>query len=136
MNVIRFGLLLALLLPGFTYADEVARAASPDGRITVTLDINGEGRLAYRVARDGKPVIDDSRLGLQLRNGRALLRNLKLQAQATRDFDEHWELPWGERRHVRNHYNELRAQIVESDRDKRRFDVVFRIYDDGLGFRY
>ena len=80
MNAIRFGLLLALLLPGFTYADEVARAASPDGRITVTLDINGEGRLAYRVARDGKPVIDDSRLGLQLRNGRALLRNLKLQA--------------------------------------------------------
>lgn len=136
MNAIRFGVLLALLLPGFTYADEVARAASPDGRITVTLDINGEGRLAYRVARDGKPVIDDSRLGLQLRNGRALLRNLKLQAQATRDFDEHWELPWGERRHVRNHYNELRAQIVESDRDKRRFDVVFRIYDDGLGFRY
>ena len=136
MKATRLGVLLALALPAFVHAEQVAEAASPDGRIAVQLDINGEGRLAYRVLRDGKPVIDDSRLGLQLRNGRALLRNLKLQGDSRRSFDENWELPWGERRHVRNHYNELRVQMVESDRDKRRFDVVFRIYDDGLGFRY
>jgi alpha-glucosidase len=128
-------LLLLALLPA-ARAEQVAQAASPDGRLQVQLDINGEGRLAYRVLRDGKPVIDDSRLGLQLRNGRELLRNLALEGQASRSFDQAWELPWGERRAVRNHYNELRATLVERDRDHRRFDVVFRVYDDGLGFRY
>ncbi len=131
-------LMLALLaaLPLLVHAGQVAQVASPDGRNVVQLDINGEGRLAYRVLRDDKPVIDDSRLGIQLRNGRELLRNLKLDAQASRSFDETWEQPWGERRFIRNHYNELRATLVETDRDHRRFDVVFRVYDDGLGFRY
>ena len=129
--------LFALLLsPLAARAEQVTQAASPDGRIVVQLDINGEGRLAYRVLRDGKPVIEDSRLGLQLVNGRQLLRNLTLAKQATSSFDETWEQPWGEQRWIRNHYNELRAGIVERDRDQRRFDVVFRIYDDGLGFRY
>ncbi|MFS8137330.1 MAG: glycoside hydrolase family 97 N-terminal domain-containing protein, partial [Thermomonas sp.] len=131
-------LMLALLaaLPVVAHAGQVAQVASPDGHNVVQLDLNGEGRVAYRVLRDGKPVIDDSRLGIQLRNGRELLRNLKLDAQASSSFDETWEQPWGERRFIRNHYNELRATFAETDRDHRRFDVVFRVYDDGLGFRY
>ncbi|MDQ3160305.1 MAG: glycoside hydrolase family 97 N-terminal domain-containing protein, partial [Pseudomonadota bacterium] len=128
--------LLLALLPVIAQAGQVAQVASPDGRNVVQLDTNGEGRVAYRVLRDGKPVIDDSRLGIQLRNGRELLRNLKLQAHVARSFDETWEQPWGERRFIRNYYNELRATFIETDRDHRRFDVVFRVYDDGLGFRY
>ena len=117
-------------------AATVAEVTSPDGRMRVQLDINPEGRLAYRVDRDGKPVLEDSRLGLQFRNAEALLRNLKAGAQATREVDETWELPWGERRVVRNRYRELRATFNETVRDQRRFDVVFRVYDDGFGFRY
>ncbi|MEO5630182.1 MAG: glycoside hydrolase family 97 protein [Thermomonas sp.] len=128
--------ILLVLLPAFAHAGQVAQVASPDGRNVAQLEINGEGRLAYRVWRDGKPVIDDSRLGIQLRDGRELLRNLRLDAQAARSSDETWEQPWGERRFIRNHYNELRTTFVETDRDHRRFDVVFRVYDDGLGFRY
>ena len=136
MNVLKFGILLALALPGFVHAEQVAQAASPDGRILVQLDLNGEGRLAYRVLRDGKPVIGDSRLGFILRNDRQLLRNLQLEKQASSSFDEAWEQPWGERRFIRNHYNELRAVFVEKDRDHRRFTMVFRVFDDGVGFRY
>ncbi len=135
MNKTMITLLLALL-PVMARAGQVAQVASPDGRNVVQLDINGEGRVAYRVLRDGKPVIDDSRLGIQLRNGRELLRNLTLDAQAGSNFDETWEQPWGERRFIRNHYSQLRATFAETDRDHRRFDVVFRVYDDGLGFRY
>jgi alpha-glucosidase len=129
---------IALLqLPAARAADAaVARVASPDGRTAVELSLNGEGRLAYRVARDGKPLIGDSRLGFVLRNGRELLRNLELDSQSTRGVDSTWEQPWGEERRIRDHYNELRATIAETDRDHRRFDVVFRVYDDGLGFRY
>ncbi|QNP39583.1 glycoside hydrolase family 97 protein [Lysobacter solisilvae (ex Woo and Kim 2020)] len=127
-------LLLALSAPA--QADTVARVASPDGTLQVELDLNGEGRLAYRVARKGQPLLADSRLGFILRNDRQLLRGFKLDTQATRGFDETWEQPWGERRYVRNHYNELRASFVEGDRDHRRMDVVFRVFDDGIGFRY
>ena len=136
MKTLRFGILLALALPGFAHAQQVAQATSPDGRIVVQLDLNGEGRLAYRVLRDGKPVIKDSRLGFIFRNGRQLLRNLQLDTQATRSADSTWEQPWGERRYVRDHYNELRASFSEKDQDHRRFDMVFRVFDDGVGFRY
>ena len=133
---LRLGVLLALALPGFVHAEQVAQAASPDGRIVVQLELNGEGRLAYRVLRDGKPVVADSRLGFIFRNGRQLLRNLQIEKQVARSSDSTWEQPWGERRYVRDHYNELRATFVEKDHDKRRLDMVFRVFDDGVGFRY
>jgi alpha-glucosidase len=131
-------LMLALLaaLPLLAHAGQVAQVASPDGRNVVPLDLNGEGRLAYRVLRDDKPVIADSRLGFVFRNGHQLLRNLALDKQAARSVDATWEQPWGERRFVREHYNELRATFVEKDHDHRRFDMVFRVFDDGVGFRY
>ena len=130
-------LALSLALCTFAaYADTVASIESPDKTLKVELDLNGEGRLAYRVARKGQPLIVDSRLGFILRNGRQLLRGLTLERQSTRSFDETWEQPWGERRYVRNHYNELRASFVERDHDRRRFDMVFRVFDDGVGFRY
>ena len=133
----RFALaLIACAAAGAAHAATVAEVASPDGRIRVELDVSGEGRLAYRVARDGKPLIGDSRLGFLLRNGRQFLRGLELQAQASRSVDDTWEQPWGERRFVRDHYNELRAQFAERDHDHRRLDVVFRVFDDGVGFRY
>jgi len=118
------------------HAETVASVESPDKMLRVELDQNGEGRLAYRVMRQGQPLIGDSRLGFILRNGRQLLRGLALDQQSTRRFDETWEQPWGERRYVRNHYNELRASFVERDHDHRRFDLVFRVFDDGVGFRY
>jgi alpha-glucosidase len=130
-------LCLSLLLAALpVQADTVASVRSPDGSLAVELDLNGEGRLAYRVQRKGAPLVDDSRLGFILRNGRQLLRGLTLDGQSSRSSDATWELPWGERRFVREHYNELRASFVERDHDRRRFDVVVRVFDDGIGFRY
>jgi alpha-glucosidase len=141
MKFLSYAWVLALafpgfVFPGFVHAEQVAQVQSPDGRTQVQLDLNGEGRLAYRVLRDGKPVINDSRLGFIFRNGRQLMRNLQLEKQATRSQDDTWEQPWGERRFVRDHYNELRASFVEKDMDHRQFDMVFRVFDDGVGFRY
>ncbi len=117
-------------------AETVAEVASPNGRLKVQLDLTGEGRLAYRVSKDDRALIGDSRLGFILRNGRQFLRGLSVQTQSTRSADDTWEQPWGERRFVRNQYNELRASFAERDRDQRRFDMVFRVFDDGVGFRY
>ena len=134
-STVIFMIAAALSAPA-AHADTVASASSPDGVLKVELDLNGEGRLAYRVSRKGVLLVADSRLGFLLRNDRQFLRNLKLESQSARSFDETWEQPWGERRFSRNHYNELRASFVEGDRDHRRLDVVFRVFDDGIGFRY
>lgn len=129
--------LLATILPA--QAADLARVASPDGALVVTLESQHEGRLAYRVERNGEAVIAPSRLGFLLGDGR-LERNLALTAQSSRSFDQTWEQPWGERRFIRDHYNELRASFSEKAsggrRHGRRFDVVVRVHDDGVGLRY
>lgn len=113
-----------------------ATVTSPGGVLSVTLSTNGEGRPFYTVSRLGRRIIDESRLGFILVDAPKLERNFRLTGEARSSFDETWEQPWGERQFIRNHYNELRVTFTEQVGPARRFDVVFRVYDDGLGFRY
>jgi alpha-glucosidase len=117
-------------------SDAVASASSPSGTLTVEVTFNSEGRVGYRVSREGKPVIADSRLGFLFTDAPEMLRNFELAGQSTGSFDETWEEPWGEYARIRNRYNELTVSFDEKNWLKRRMTLVFRIYDDGLGFRY
>lgn len=134
---------LRLLIPALAlcaaacaaHAETVASVESPGKVLRFELDLH-EGRLGYRVQRMGEPVIDTSALGFMLRGSGKLERNLALSAQAARRVDTTWEQPWGERRFVRDHHNELRASFTETIVPGRSFDVVVRVFDDGLGFRY
>ncbi|KAB7764064.1 glycoside hydrolase family 97 protein [Xanthomonas maliensis] len=108
--------------------------ASPGNILQVTLELDG-GTPYYRVQRLGQSVIERSKLGFQLRDGR-LDRDLIVLGQSRREADDTWEQPWGETRWIGNHYNELRVQLGEHGGKRRRLDVVFRVYDDGVGFRY
>jgi alpha-glucosidase len=130
-------LLISLHLLGATaLAAPLATIASPDGAIVVEIEINGEGRPAYSVIRRGQTIIAPSRLGFLLVDAPKIERNLSLTAQSQRSFDETWEQPWGEERLIRNRYNELRFTLTETKELARSLDVVFRVYDDGIGFRY
>ncbi|QKG72441.1 glycoside hydrolase family 97 protein [Erythrobacter mangrovi] len=132
-----FRLLLATLLltvAPAAFAGETV--SSPDGRLTVTVDVNGEWRPFYRVERDGKPVITDSRLGFLLTDQDKLERRLAVVGSSRASHDETWEQPWGERRFVRDNHNELTVRFEEQSDAKRKFGVVFRVFDDGIGFRY
>jgi alpha-glucosidase len=117
-------------------SDAVASASSPAGTLTVEVTLNPEGRVGYRVSREGKPVIADSRLGFLFTDSPEMLRNFQLAGQGARSFDETWEEPWGEYARIRNRYNELTVSFDEKNWLKRRMTLVFRIYDDGVGFRY
>jgi len=114
----------------------VATVSSPGNVLQVSVTLNDEGRPGYAVTRSGVPVIAESRLGFLLTDAPKLERNFKAGETTTRSVDERWEQPWGERRFVRNHYNELKVTLVEKPEPARRLTVVFRVYDDGLGFRY
>ncbi|WP_235561421.1 glycoside hydrolase family 97 protein [Brevundimonas sp. Root1279] len=113
-----------------------ASASSPGGVLTVQVGVTGEGRPEYTVSRMGRPVIEASRLGFILTDATKLERNFTVTADAPTSHDEPWEQPWGEKRHMQNRYTEWRTHFVERAPLSRRFDVVFRIYDDGVGFRY
>ncbi|WP_126971062.1 glycoside hydrolase family 97 protein [Xanthomonas sp. BRIP62411] len=131
--------LLALLLlgslAGIAQAERIAISADSPGKVLqVTLEVDG-GTPYYHVQRLGQPVLERSRLGFQLRNGR-LDRGLVVLSQARQHHDDTWEQPWGETRLVRNHYNELRVSLGEPGGAQRRIDVIFRVYDDGIGMRY
>ncbi len=117
-------------------ADTVATISSPSGTLTVEVTLNPEGRVGYRISRLGKTVIGDSRLGFLFADAPEMLRNFQFAGQAKRSFDETWEEPWGEYRSIRNRYNELTVSFDEKIWMRRRMTIVFRVYDDGVGFRY
>lgn len=133
-----FAHMLGLALIGWATlvqaAPQVASVESPGKVLKVSLVLDG-GTARYRVERLGDTVVEDSKLGFALRDGR-LDRDFALLGQQRRSVDDTWEQPWGERRLTRNHFNELTVQLTEATGSKRRLDVVFRVYDDGLGFRY
>ena len=118
------------------HADAVATLSSPEGTLKVTVTLNEEGRPGYAIDRRGLPVIAESRLGFLLTDAPKLERDFRLAGSAERSVDETWEQHWGERRYVRNRYRELRVKFTEKTRLARRMDIVFRAYDDGVGFRY
>jgi alpha-glucosidase len=128
-------LALRFAFPG-AEAAEPPTVSSPDGRLTVTVHIDVEGRPGYTVSREGDPVIAESRLGFLLTDAPKLERNFRLDGTEKRSHDETWEQPWGERRYVRDRYNELEVRLVEKIAPGRRLNVVFRAHDDGIGFRY
>ena len=107
---------------------------SPDGRIVVT--VNPTGAITYRVAVDGTPVLNESRLGLRLRDGAVLGRDAALVQAARAENDTTWTNPLGKRREVRDHHRELTVTLRENGEPGRTFSVVFRAFDDGVGFRY
>ena len=134
--------LAAVLAASFTlslnaWAQQViAGAASPGKLIDVEVQVDGSGKLGYTVKRGGKEVIGLSRLGFNLANGPRLDGAFALRKQTVTDHDSTWEQPWGERQFVRNRYRELRVEVEQKRHGKRQLAIVFRIYDDGVGFRY
>lgn len=128
--------LLALSITSARAAGPSASLTSPGAVLSVEVTLDGDGRAYYAVSRKGRPVIAASRLGFLLADAPKLERNFAIASQATRSSDETWEQPWGERRFVRNRFNELRVRLTETGALRRSLDVVFRLYDDGVGFRY
>ncbi len=111
------------------------RVASPDGRNEVTVGLH-DGTLYYSVQRDGRAVLMPSRLGFEFRDAPPLGDGLRMIDTAEQTVDETWSQPWGEVARVRDHHRELRLVVAEAASPGRRFAVVFRVFDDGLGFRY
>lgn len=109
---------------------------SPQSNLKVSFNLNAEGEPFYQVMFNNKTVLDTSYLGFEFTNAEALKDDFKIITTATNSFNETWQMPWGEQLDVVNHYNELKVELQETSEPKRKLNIVFRVYDDGIGFRY
>jgi len=108
---------------------------SPDGTLALVIDDSTEAAL-WSLSVDGTPVMLPARLGMRFLETTGFDRGLKIVAAETRSVDTPWEQPWGEQRLMREHYNELLITLADPSASDRAFKVRFRVFDDGVGFRY
>ena len=111
-----------------------AEISSPSGVVTVNADVV-DGKPTYSISYKDKTVIKPSTLGLQLADGPDMTDGFKLISASTSSFDESWSPVWGENSSIRNNYNELLLHLDQPEH-YRKMDIRFRVYDDGVGFRY
>ncbi|RSK41912.1 glycoside hydrolase family 97 protein [Mangrovimonas spongiae] len=112
------------------------QASSPDGNIEVDFNVNNQGEPFYLVAFNNKAIVDTSYLGFDFVNVKSIKDNFKIINSTASTFNETWRMPWGEQEDVVNHYNELRVELEETSELNRKVNLVFKVYNDGIGFRY
>lgn len=109
---------------------------SPGGKVGFRFHLDDQGKPFYQSWFNDDLVMDTSYLGFHLNQAARLEGDFEVIADVQTRFDETWEQPWGEQQFIRNHYNELKVSLQEKHALKRKLDIVFRVYDDGFGFRY
>lgn len=127
-----FSFLLFVWVCGAMMAESIT---SPNGNLHLDFTVNAQGEPVYQLFYKGKAVVKPSKLGLELKDDPGLMNNFTLTGTETSTFDETWKPVWGEVAQIRNHYNEL-AVTLEQKAQNRNMIIRFRLYNDGLGFRY
>ena len=135
--------LLLLIALSFIALISAQELRSPDGKFIMDFSIQNGGVPTYKLSYKGKEVIKPSKLGLELKtkdvpendSKNSLYSNFEVVGSKTAIFDETWQPVWGESKNIRNHYNEILVDLKQKGTD-RLMNIRFRLFDDGLGFRY
>lgn len=125
---------ILLVCLGAALGMKAVELKSPNGNLILQADVK-DGRPVYRLDYKQRPVIKDSYLGLELKNDKDLMSGFTLAGTKTSAFDETWQPVWGEVKDIRNQYNELELTLNQAETN-RTMIIRFRLYDDGVGFRY
>jgi len=113
-----------------------SKVNSPNDKMELVFSIPEKGSPFYLINFNGKRVIDTSFFSFDFKDEKSFGRNLKIVNSSTSSFDETWETVWGEQRFIRNNYNELKIELQEDEENGRKCFVVFRVFNDGVGFRF
>ncbi len=123
------------LFGGKPKLDHEQQITSPNGRIICTVKLK-LGSISYSVKKDGKVVLRDSGLGINLQGEQPLKQGLMIVRIQESKTDEAWKSIVGEQAIIRNNYNEVAFYLTETTENGRMFTVRFRIFDEGVAFRY
>jgi len=127
-------IILFLLSSQLLFAQKIVRLASPDGAIQYNFQMTTQAP-TYTVSFQGQPVISDSKLSLDFKNG-AFDKNFRIKKIRYKKADETYELVVGKAKTVRNHYQEAVVELVSNSKPKRQINLIIRAYNDGIAFRY
>ncbi|MCR9052826.1 MAG: glycoside hydrolase family 97 N-terminal domain-containing protein, partial [bacterium] len=116
--------------------DKILEISSPGGDLQLQFTLTEEGEPVYWARYKDTAILDTSALGFELVDAPSLRTGFEMTDYSTRALNDVWEMPWGEQREVSNHYNELTVEVREMPPPNRRMRLIFRVYDDGFGFRY
>ena len=125
-------LLLSVLLSQIAIGQQ---QNSPDGNVMLSFSLKADGTPTYKVSYKNKPVINESSLGFKLKKSEPLTNDFRLIGDQKSTFKENWKPVWGEEAEILNHYNELLVSLKQ-DKTNRLMNIRFRVYNDGVGFRY
>jgi len=126
----------SLILFAFSTVATAQQLKSPEGKFVMEFSLQNDGTPTYNLKYKNKEVVKTSKLGLELKDDKkSLLNDFTVVDTKTATFDETWKPVWGEVDHIRNHYNELAVTLNQKGTD-RQIVIRFRLFDDGLGFRY
>jgi hypothetical protein len=128
--------LLILFLWLFSLNAFAQNIQSPDGRLSLSFELTGDGEPTYQLSLGGKAVVQKSRLGIELKDQPSFTKGFTTIKADTSQIDQTWEPLWGEVKRIRNHYKELAVTLEQPSANNRRMIIRFRLFDDGLGFRY
>lgn len=109
---------------------------SPDGNLKMTFSLTSGGEPVYKLTYKNKPVIKQSKLGIDVKDQTPLLSGFKIAKTDSTTFDETWKPVWGEVKQIRNNYHELAVTLTQTSPKERTLIIRFRLFNDGLGFRY
>jgi hypothetical protein len=127
--------LLVLTVICFGLRAQAEEIKSPNNQLALTFTLQAGGVPTYSLTYKGRPVIKPSHLGLDLKQGPGLTSGFTVADAKKTTFDQSWQPVWGEVKTIRNHYNELTVTLTQAA-TKRTMLVHFRVFNDGLGFRY
>ncbi|WP_318345560.1 glycoside hydrolase family 97 protein [Flagellimonas baculiformis] len=108
---------------------------SPDGKNKIKFELK-ESKPQYAVYHDTIEILTFSDMGFLLKDKEDLSSNFEIATIENSSFDETWEQVWGEKKNIRDHYNQLSVTLQEKSGDKRKLEIQFRAFDDGIAFRY
>lgn len=126
--------LFAVLSPTLCMSQKII-LNSPDKKIELAFE-NNAGSPAYSVSKNGAVVIKASKLGFVLKDLPDFNQDFEILAKEVSGVDESWDPVWGEVKTIRNHYEQLVVHLRQKDASKRLLDIVFRVFNDGVAFRY
>jgi alpha-glucosidase len=109
--------------------------ASPGGQNKIKFELVNSAP-KYAVSHGKTQVISPSDMGFLLKNNEDFSSNFEITNVKKSTFDETWQQVWGEKKNIRNHYNQLVVQLQQKDKNKRKLEIQFRAFDDGIAFRY
>lgn len=124
-----------LLVTIFSLQLSARELQSPDGNLQLRFSLSEDGRPFYELLYKSKPVIKPSGMGLELKNSPSLISGFEIKNLSYARKDETWTPVWGETKEIRNQYNEMLVVVYQPSED-RQMKIRFRLFNDGLGFRY